>query len=74
MASTGKFTKPALSVEEQVNKLIAKGMVVRDPDLAVRQLSGIGYYRFSGYTHPFRSTSNRSKFKAGTSFEQVLRI
>jgi len=74
MAGTGKYAKPALLIDDQVDKLIAKGMLISDRDLAGNYLAVIGYYRFSGYTHPFRSDASRSKFKPGTTFEQVQRI
>lgn len=45
-----KYQKPFLSFEEQVNKLINRGIVVQDRKKAVAFLSRVSYYKFSGYT------------------------
>lgn len=74
MAEKETFSKPALSAADQLSKLLSKGLIVSDPDQALRTLQNIGYYRLSGYSHPFRSTGHRSRFKEGTTFDQVVRL
>jgi abortive infection bacteriophage resistance protein len=69
-----KFSKSALNIEDQLAKLIRMGLLVADEGMAKRQLAGIGYYRFSGYTYPFRVQPDRRRFKSGTRIEQVIRI
>jgi len=47
-----KFTKPYLTVEQQIAKLKDKGMVIDDIAFAEECLKNIGYYRLSGYWYP----------------------
>lgn len=74
MAAKETFSKPALPIEDQLSKLLSKGLTVTDPDQAKLMLRNIGFYRLSGYSHPFRSAGNRSRFKAGTTFDQIVRL
>ncbi|MBY0451293.1 MAG: Abi family protein [Cyanobacteria bacterium] len=68
------FTKPALTVEDQIQKLQERGLNVEDLDEARHYLTYIGYYRFSGYCLPFQSNEQKPHlFKEGITFEQVLR-
>ncbi len=45
-----------------------------DLTFAYNTLSIIGYYRFIGYTHPFRNDIDNSSFIEGISFEKVYSI
>ncbi len=74
MTAKETFSKPALTVVDQLSKLLSKGLLVSDHEQAEQLLRNIGYYRLSGYSHPFRSTGNRSRFKAGTTFDQIVRL
>lgn len=70
-----EFTKPALSVEEQLELLIQRGLHVPDKSRAFHYLRYIGYYRFSGYTHPLQSkTGEDHEFKPGVEFEDALKL
>lgn len=69
------FTKPAISVDDQLQRLIDRGMTVADIDSAKNYLRRIGYYRFSGYTRPFQKGGggpDHHVFKGSTEFEVVL--
>ena len=48
------YTKPYLSLAEQVELLRARGMDITDAARAENCLHRIGYYRLSGYWFPFR--------------------
>lgn len=48
------FQKPYLSVDEQLELLIGRGLEVDDHDRALRLLRYVGYYRLAGYIYPFR--------------------
>ncbi len=74
MAAKETFFKPALTVKDQLAKLVSKGLLINDIGEAEQFLLSIGYYRLSGYSHPFRSIGNQSTFKTGTTFEQIVRI
>lgn len=51
------YEKPWSSYEEQLDLLIARGMVVTDRPRALDYLERIGYYRLSGYWFAFRERS-----------------
>lgn len=64
-----RFTKPALSVTDQVKLLQARGMQ-GDPDRMARRLRYVNYYRLSAYWHTFRAPG-RDDLLPGTDFEVV---
>ena len=69
------FAKPPLSVSQQLQHLIARGLIIDDPEKATHYLNHIGYYRLSGYTRPFQKDAGgvgSDAFRSGTTFEAVL--
>jgi len=64
-----KYTKPALSLDQQVEHLRAKGMV-GDPAEMARRLATVNYYRLSAYWHTFRENGGE-RLIPGTSFDVV---
>lgn len=53
---TVEYTKPWLSLEQQVEKLRSQGIQVGVRDHAVALLESVGYYRLTGYLYPFRKS------------------
>ena len=51
-----QYTKPWLSVDEQIERLRAQGLDVGDEQHAAAVLNAIGYYRLTGYLYPFRES------------------
>lgn len=77
MATT--YTKPHLTVPEQVQLLSSRGMAIPDRSSAERWLGVVGYYRLSGYSYPYRvrqpgSRVRADQFTAGTSLDQVVAL
>jgi abortive infection bacteriophage resistance protein len=69
------FNKPPLSVEDQLGRLISRGLAISDRAAATHYLHHIGYYRLSGYTRPFLKDPTglgTPTFKPGSTFEDVL--
>jgi abortive infection bacteriophage resistance protein len=67
------YNKPALTYEQQLDdKLIPRGLVVRDRTAALRWLRRIGYYRLSGYLYPYRISPTHDNFKPGASFDDAV--
>lgn len=64
-----KFTKPALTLEQQVEQLLSRGMK-GDPAQMGRRLASVNYYRLSGYWYTYRNVDG-SRFIPGTDFEVV---
>lgn len=69
-----QFTKPPLSISDQIQKWESRGLIITDKASAVRHLSNISFYRFRAYTYPFQNNNLSSQPFAGTvTFEQILR-
>lgn len=74
-----RYNKPALSLPDQAQRLLDRGMICIDRNRLEHYLSHIGYYRLSAYWLPFEkpSVNNDSRnhlFLPNTSFEQVLTL
>ncbi|MHB9096236.1 MAG: Abi family protein [Syntrophales bacterium] len=71
-----KFTKPPLSIEQQIRLLQSRGMTVANPERAARYLAHINYYRLRAYWLPFEEKADGIEhlFKTGTTFNEVLTI
>lgn len=52
-----EYTKPWLSIDEQVGRLVERGLAVADRRDAAELLQEVGYYRLTGYLHPFREST-----------------
>lgn len=73
----GKFSKPALTLEQQIDLLVSRGLKIDDRDTANHYLRFIGYYRLSAYCIPFQyngNNANKHYFRPDTSFEQILEL
>ena len=74
------FNKPYLEREQLVVLLREKGMRIGDETCATECLGRIGYYRLSGYWHPFKlrgdghGPEDAEKFREGTSMESILAL
>jgi abortive infection bacteriophage resistance protein len=69
------YTKQPLSLQEQVDKLQNRGLLIDDKELAVNYLSNISYYRLRAYTYPFQNNIDPSadhKFKADIHFSDII--
>lgn len=69
---TDKYKKPALSLDQLVDRFVERGLNVPDRDRAVRYLRHLGYYRLSPYTIPFQVDSKEHVFSDEVSFDDVL--
>ncbi len=64
-------TKPFLTIDEQVDLLISRGLVVNDRENAKNILNRTNYYRFSAYSLTLRS---EDKFEEGISFDDIYEL
>lgn len=55
-----EYTKKPLSLDEQVDKLAGRGLIIDDKELAERYLSNISYYRLRAYTFPFQENEDET--------------
>jgi abortive infection bacteriophage resistance protein len=72
-----RFNKPAITIQQQAQLMIDRGLVVKDRTRLERELRTIGYYRLSAYWLHFEEPAphgkTRSKiFKQGTRHENVI--
>ena len=63
------YTKPWLSIVDQLDRLKSYGLLVADDKAACDFLRHLNYYRFSGYGLAFEQ--QRHVFRPGTTFEAI---
>lgn len=72
-----KYTKPALTINQQIEFLISQGLQISNQELAQHVLSTVSYYRFSSYLLPFKLSHKNSsprQFKKIATFEQAWQL
>ena len=79
-----RYLKPFKTVEECLDILVMRGMVIPDRAYAARFVDRVGYYRLSAFYYPFRDFCplpgedgrmvRCDKFRPGTHFEDVRRF
>lgn len=72
-----RYSKPPLSVSDQAQRLIERGMTVSDLPRTERYLKHIGYYRLSAYWLPFEfpadpGASRTHRFSSDVSFDRIV--
>jgi Abi-like protein len=65
------FTKPASGLEDLAILLAGRGLVFENWADSFSHLEHIGYYRFTGYLHPFKIGGAAEYYLPGTTFELV---
>ncbi|MDZ7578695.1 MAG: Abi family protein [Candidatus Nanopelagicales bacterium] len=71
------YEKEWTSVEQQIERLESRGLVVEDREQLAHAIQAIGCYRLTGYTYPFRTSSGgvvEDTFREGTRQSQVLAL
>jgi len=66
------YSKPALTYQDQLNRLINRGLIVNDNAKALHLLENISYYRLSGYWYPFLSNKKQHTFKTNSTFQKAF--
>jgi abortive infection bacteriophage resistance protein len=73
-----RYTKPPLTIDQQIELLRSRGMQIPEPQKAAAALATLGYYRLSAYWLSFEEQNLQGirthKFKAGTTFEKSLAL
>jgi abortive infection bacteriophage resistance protein len=68
-----KYSKPPLSIADQIAKLKQRGLTFNDEQKAAHYLSNISYYRLRAYTYPFQDNSDPNHpFIKEISFEDII--
>lgn len=63
----------ALSIEQQIEKLINRGLKIEDEDKAKEILLDIGYYRLGFYWHYFQDGNNHN-FICDITLEEIIKL
>lgn len=61
------------SIEEQIQLLKSRGLIIEDEEAAVEVLERINYYRLSGYLFGYKKNGSE-QYVEGTSFNELIRI
>ena len=69
-----EFSKPALSLGQQLKLLSDRGLIIDNSCRAKRYLKHVGYYRLSAYMIHFYQNSLSHQFKNDTTFDNVLNL
>ncbi|HEX8814752.1 MAG TPA: Abi family protein [Terriglobales bacterium] len=67
------YTKPALTYEQQLALLEARGLAIPDRDRALHWLRRKGYFRLSAYFIPFK-VPGTDTYIAGATFTDVIKL
>jgi len=69
------FTKPALSIPDQITLLKSRGLTIKNEELAKYNLANISYYRLSAYLLSFQKFGDQNhNYMPWASFERVVRL
>src|SRR5690554_1309996 len=68
------FNKEALTIEEQVELLIKRGLKIKNQSLAKKYLANISYYRLGEYWHVMQSDKITHIFKPNSKFADVIAL
>ncbi|WP_289172486.1 Abi family protein [uncultured Parasutterella sp.] len=73
-----QFNKPHTTFSQQVDRLVQRGLIVKDIEKAKKQLEIIGYYRLSSYFFFLEEKNNDNsrshKFKKDATFDDAIRL
>ena len=68
------YTKPPITISEQINTLKQRGLVINDIPFAEKILSEISYFRFVAYLRPMESDKATHRFKINSTFENAVQL
>lgn len=66
-----KYTKPPLSIPDQIKLLENRGLIISDYKIAEKYLSNISYYRLSAYMYPFKNLVS-DNFIDNITFDEII--
>ena len=68
------YQKPATTIQEQIEQLKQRGLIIEPQDNATHYLSHISYYRLAGYWWPMQDDKNNHHFKINSRFADVIAL
>src|SRR5687767_11325897 len=67
-----KYSKKALTIDEQIALLSERNLKIEDQERAKRYLESVSYYRLSGYM--FHLQDKQNAFKQDTTFGDIINL
>lgn len=72
------YSKPALTIDQQMDLLEKRGLAIADRERTARHLSNISYYRMSAYMLPYRvlaaDGTHLDQFVAGATWNDIYNL
>ena len=68
------FEKKALTIKNQIDRLIERGLAIEKSDNAESVLSNISYYRLGEYWHSMQYDKEQHLFKENSKFKDVIAL
>lgn len=67
------FDKPAITVEQQLDLLVSRGLKIKNKNKAAKYLEIISYFRLSAYMRPYQKSNDRlHNFYNGVEFKHIV--
>jgi len=68
------FKKEAITIQDQIEQLKERGLIIKETDNAEHYLSQISYYRLAGYWWPMQKDKVKHEFKENSKFVDVISL
>lgn len=68
------YSKEAFTIDQHIEQLQSRGLVIQNKELAIHYLSHVSYYRLAGYWWPFQADKTQHLFKPTSKFEDVISL
>ena len=68
------YDKAVYTIQEHIEQLKNRGLLINDDDLATHYLSHVSYYRLAGYWWPMQADKEVHAFKPNSKFEDVISL
>ena len=69
-----KYSKPPLSIADQIARLKQRGLKFNDEQKAAHYLSNISYYRLRAYTYPYKNIYDNKLYAQLCCINYITRI
>ncbi len=68
------FNKPAISIDQQIELLQQRGLIISNTKLAYEYLSHFNHYRLGEYWYVMQNDKENHVFKPNSKFEDVIAL
>lgn len=68
------YNKLPLTIDKQIDRLIERGLIIKNREFAEKWLMNVSYYRLAGYWWSMQSDKTNHIFKDNSNFEDVVSL